>query len=346
MTKFDTSKINEIPLHDVVSRFATLRRSGAHQVALCPWHEDHHPSLVLYEGSGQNRCYCFACNNGGSVIDYVMQAGSMSFKDACQWLSSEFGIAMDDKPGKVRYRPMPVRNVKPAPEPVNYNYIPREYMERTVSAQSSFCQGLMKIFDPELVRTMAEEYCLGMLEDENVSGDVIFWHIDAEGRVCNGKVQRYCADVASPRFLHCERNVVYWLGKRLHSEGVVQGDPVFNSKCLFGEHLLPKYPSAMVVLVESAKNAVVGACQHPELVWVATGSSGALKRESLMALKGRNVVVYPDRDAIGAWKAEIDRNADIANFKVSDLCERIAPEGEAKYDVADYIIADRLKRRV
>lgn len=337
--KFDTKRINEIPISDVVSRFSTLKRVGANHVSLCPWHDDHHPSMVLYEGSKGNRCHCFACGKGGSVIDYVMQAGNMDFKNACQWLSANFGIPPTDGsiPGFMP-KVLTKRRKEQSATPRAYSYIPEEYMQQTLSTKSNFCQALMQIFSPSLVQHVAELYRLGMVEDENLCGDVIFWHIDSQGRVCNGKVQRYCADPASPRFLHCERNVVYWLGKRLHAEGIVTGPAEFNNMCLFGQHLLSRYPSAPVILVESAKNAIVGACQYPEFLWIATGSSGGLKREALMALRGRDVTVYPDRDAISAWKEKIATMQNIANFSVSTLCEDGAPSDAPKFDIADWII--------
>lgn len=341
MIKYDTKKINEIPISSVVSRFSSLLTKGCSKSTLCPWHEDHSPSLILYEKSNQNHCYCFVCRRKGNVIDYVMQAGNLSFKDACQWLCQEYGIPTIG--GKEQSPYVPEKKITPTPPAApDYSYIPWEYMQQTLSTRSNFCKGLLQIFPADRVEHVASEYCLGLHEDYSLSGDVIFWHIDRNMRVCNGKVQRYCDDITSPRFLHCEHNVLYWLGKKLHAKGIVKGEPIFNSKCLFGEHLLNQYPTATVVLVESAKNAIVGACQYPDLLWVATGCSGALTCETLQVLARRKVIVYPDRDAIADWTKTIDKMRDIANFTISPFCENVATDDEPKYDVADYIIAQRL----
>ena len=62
-----------------------------------------------------------------------------------------------------------------------------------------------------------------------------------------------------------------------------------------------------------------------------------LRREVLQPLQGRDVIVIPDRDAIGEWSAAIAKMADLANFTVFDICQQKAPEGDLKFDIADYI---------
>ncbi len=115
--------------------------------------------------------------------------------------------------------------------------------------------------------------------------------------------------------------------------------PTFNNNCLFGEHLLRRYPHSVVALVESPKNALVGAAVQPRYVWVATGNKGMLKRSVLEVLQGRQVMVFPDRDAISEWKAALHSMRDIATFSVSDFSETFAMEGDTKFDIADYVVA-------
>ena len=66
--------------------------------ALCPWHSERHPSLHLYKGD--RGCWCFACQNGGSVIDLTMQVLGCDTWDAVRWLSDTFalGLTLDGKP--------------------------------------------------------------------------------------------------------------------------------------------------------------------------------------------------------------------------------------------------------
>jgi DNA primase len=62
-----------------------LRRHGADLVGLCPFHEDHEPSLVV--SPKKNLWHCLgACSAGGSVIDWVMRREGVSFRHAVELL--------------------------------------------------------------------------------------------------------------------------------------------------------------------------------------------------------------------------------------------------------------------
>ena len=60
--------------------------------AKCPFHHDHSPSLNLYRD--KRGWYCFVCNEGGSVIDFVMKLFNLSFKDAMIKLNDDFRIGL------------------------------------------------------------------------------------------------------------------------------------------------------------------------------------------------------------------------------------------------------------
>ena len=74
-----------------------LRRQGKDLVGRCPFHEDRTPSLVITPA--KNLWHCMgACQAGGSVIDWVMRAESVSFPHAVELLGSGAGtvVAHDD----------------------------------------------------------------------------------------------------------------------------------------------------------------------------------------------------------------------------------------------------------
>lgn len=75
------------PIEHVVAQHGiVLHDSGAHLVGLCPFHEDEHPSLCVYPET--RSFYCFGCNAGGDVIDFVRRADNLSFRDALECLSN------------------------------------------------------------------------------------------------------------------------------------------------------------------------------------------------------------------------------------------------------------------
>lgn len=59
-------------------------------MALCPFHDDHTPSLKLDE-----RFHCFGCQADGDVIDFTARLFGLSLREAAFKLAADFGIAFD-----------------------------------------------------------------------------------------------------------------------------------------------------------------------------------------------------------------------------------------------------------
>ena len=330
---FDTDRLKAISITGVARRLGVeLQRAGSSYKARCPWHDDHHPSLHFDERTGKNHCKCFACGKGGDVIAYVMQEESWTFQEACLWLSQQYGISTLPSNSNT-----PQPKERPKDEVPSYTYIPHEMLDELISAEDSLCRCLKLMFQPEAVDWVAGEYAIGCYATKGYDDYTIFPSIDVEGRVCNLKIQHYDTDRFSPRFAHSDPGSCRWLGTIWASEGRLPKGARFKSDCLFGEHLLPRYPNHKVALVESPKNVLFGALAHPQMLWVATGNKGQLKRQVLQPLQGRDVIVIPDCDAVEEWTATIASMSDLANFTVSDFCQRMAPAGETKYDIADYL---------
>ena len=60
--------------------------------ALCPFHDDRHPSLRLYE----DHFYCFACAAHGDVIDLSAKLLDVPIPEAIYRLEEDFGIGVND----------------------------------------------------------------------------------------------------------------------------------------------------------------------------------------------------------------------------------------------------------
>lgn len=73
------------PIEEVVARHGVaLRASGSHLTGRCPFHQDEHPSLVVYPET--RSFYCFGCRASGDVIDFVRRAEGLSFREALERL--------------------------------------------------------------------------------------------------------------------------------------------------------------------------------------------------------------------------------------------------------------------
>jgi hypothetical protein len=69
------------------ARGITLKPSGNNLMGLCPFHDDHEPSLSIEPV--QNLWHCFGCQQGGGVIDWVMKAEGVSFRHAVELVRSQ-----------------------------------------------------------------------------------------------------------------------------------------------------------------------------------------------------------------------------------------------------------------
>lgn len=58
----------------------------------CPFHDDSHPSLQLYKGA--RGWWCYVCDRGGSVIDFVAGLFSISPREAALKLNEDFSLGL------------------------------------------------------------------------------------------------------------------------------------------------------------------------------------------------------------------------------------------------------------
>ena len=221
---YDGHRLNELNIVEVARRLnIKLHRAGVNFKTNCLWHPDKNPSLVLYNKPGNQHCHCYTCGAHHSVIDLAMEAGGWTFKDACQWLSQEFGIGTTQS-----WRSMSApqqRNTEPTQDP-DYHYIPMEMVEPLVSVNNSLCQCLMHmahtkdaVWTPEAVEWQAEEYRLGCYELWGRDDWTVFPCIDYWNRVCNLKVQHYDTAPESGRFGHDDIGNSYWLASMWLKDG-------------------------------------------------------------------------------------------------------------------------------
>jgi DNA primase catalytic core len=117
MARIPESEVERLKREVSVQRLAEARgiklhRHGADLLGLCPFHDDRSPSLVITPA--KNLWHCLgACNEGGTVIDWVMKANGVSFRHAVELLREDHLPLVADpvqpvKHGTVRKLPPPV----------------------------------------------------------------------------------------------------------------------------------------------------------------------------------------------------------------------------------------------
>ena len=83
MDKQQLQQLRDLPIEGVAERLGLDVRQHK---ALCPFHNDHHPSLSF--NVRKNTYRCFVCDAHGGTIDLVMHLLHKDFREACAWLSN------------------------------------------------------------------------------------------------------------------------------------------------------------------------------------------------------------------------------------------------------------------
>ena len=99
-------------------------------------------------------------------------------------------------------------------------------------------------------------------------------------------------------------NRITWVHSLLKKQGVLPKEWELT-QCLFGEHLLKKYPDKPVCLVEAEKTALICAALMPKCVWVSVGGKVQLG-DKVEVLYGRTILAFPDSDAREKWIEKIN----------------------------------------
>ncbi|QEN05892.1 DNA primase [Thiospirochaeta perfilievii] len=78
---------------DVVSEYTSLVLKGDKHWGCCPFHNEKTPSFTVTED--KNMFYCFGCQKGGSIFNFIMEIEHMSFVDAVVHLGQKSGVRVE-----------------------------------------------------------------------------------------------------------------------------------------------------------------------------------------------------------------------------------------------------------
>ena len=338
-------RLRELPIFEVCSRLGiSLYGIGAYsRRALCWYHDDKHPSMHI--NKKKNIFKCFVCGKGGDTIRLVQDYSNLTFVEACDWLVREFSVTVTSTESPIpthhscNSKDSCSKNISvvsdisvcqrksvPSVTSQRHTLLVREsvtpldasLVSRSISLTSEFCQAVVSSgYLTELqMRHAAKRYCLGASRN----GSVIFWEIDEQLRVHNGKFMHYQSD--------CHRDKLRtptWVVAEMKKTGTLPSD-FENPHCLFGLHLLTNTNISMcqdksvssvtlqrhtllvresvcpknVCVVESEKSAVILSELFPDYVWLSCGGLQMFKPELLAPLVNHKVMVFPDTDETGA----------------------------------------------
>ena len=238
-------------------------------------------------------------------------------------------------------------------------YVPEYILKGTLKdyANNTFIQNLLNNvqypISYERIEKVISQYYLGTISKGYLTSGTTLPFIDFNGniRVIQAKIfdnnnnTTKTGNIHSILDKHYGDNKPEWLKQYLNNHGFFT--------CLFGEHLLKKYPNNSIALVEAPKTAIYGTLyfgfpDNPSnLLWLAVYNISALNYERCKILDGRKVILFPDLSKSGKayslWKEKANYFNTImpnTSFIVSDILEKCASDKEKQKggDLADFLI--------
>ena len=95
----------------LIGEQVSLRKAGREFKCVCPFHDDHNPSMCVVPH--KQIYHCFVCGAGGDALSFVINYHKMSFREALQFLADRAGITLSPPPR----RGVPASGPRSADEP-------------------------------------------------------------------------------------------------------------------------------------------------------------------------------------------------------------------------------------
>lgn len=221
--------------------------------------------------------------------------------------------------------------------------------------ENDFLNNLLKAGYPkENINQLISDYYLGTITTGKYKGSICFPFISDIGLVTAVQIKKFknFKTIAQSwihsilNFEHREtkKQLPEWLQKYNENDKYVRS--------LFGAHLLKRYPEKHIIIVESPKNALIGALNQPKFLWLSTFNFSMIKNQNVFkCLQGRTATLLPDNsqndEAFFEWERQAFRFRRDLSLQIdcSDfLLDKCSDEDKKKgFDIADYYLTEITK---
>lgn len=97
MAQIPNEEINKIQqsanIVEIIGSYLNLEKKGKNYFGICPFHDDHTPSMSVSEE--KKMFSCFVCHTSGNVFQFIQEYEGVSFIEAVKIVASKVGIELD-----------------------------------------------------------------------------------------------------------------------------------------------------------------------------------------------------------------------------------------------------------
>ncbi len=341
---FQVQQANDIV--DVVSEHVSLKRKGREMVGLCPFHDDHRPSMNV---NPQKQIFkCFSCGAGGDVFKFVQMRENLTFPQAIERLAERANIKLE-----------PIKRRRPV-ESETGEEVPHVDPNRLAKANAWAAEHFVKNLEDEIKGESVREY----LAERKISPESIkTWRIglalgggddllkvarekkapldllQQAGLLTHNNQDKFVnrlmfaiTDVTGRLIAFGGRTLDETGAKYINSPTTVLFD---KSNCLFGlEQSRHTIVSSGTVVVVEGYTDVIMAHQHGCTNVVATlGTSFTSGHGRIMRRYAKKIILVFDSDVAGVEAA--NRALEVCLSQRIDIKIASVPEGK---DPCDFIL--------
>ena len=326
---------------DVISEYLPLEQKGKNYFAICPFHDDHNPSMSI---SPEKQIYtCFVCGASGNVFHFIMNYEKISFGQAVSKLASKVGIDVGNSYSKPTIKK----------DNINEKYykmfdLANKYYQNNIKTTYAK-QALNYLSDRNLTDEIVKTFEIGLSFDDNGLSKLLETKNYAKEDLVNmglsGIKENFTYDIFRSRIMfpiHNEDGMVIGFSGRIYNDS--NDNKYMNSKeslifkkgnILYNFHRAINYSrdEKMIIVVEGFMDVIRLYTIGIKNVVATMGTAITKEHAALIRRLSKNVVLCFDGDKAGkkATKSAIDA---LENIGLKPRVIRL----EDNLDPDDYIV--------
>jgi DNA primase len=157
----------------IVQDYVSLKKTGANWVACCPFHKETKPSFSV--SPAKEIFYCFGCQKGGSVFNFVMEVERVAFPEAIKIVAEKAGVALPVQVDDSRFE----ARKRESDQVIELNQWAMSWWEDQLNSQSQPAQAAREYLDQRgITEETRKTFRLGFAPD---SWDSLSTHLRQKG---------------------------------------------------------------------------------------------------------------------------------------------------------------------